>query len=124
MIVDGQMHGGAVQGIGSALGEEIRYDATGQLMTGTLLDYAIPAAADVPFIETRHAEFLSPRNPLGIKGAGEGGAIGPPSAIAGAIEDALAHAGVRITRGPMTAAEVARLLARGPGTAGEERHAP
>jgi carbon-monoxide dehydrogenase large subunit len=123
MIVDGQVHGGVVQGIGGALWEEIRYDAAGQLMTGTLLDYAIPAAADVPFIETRHAEFPSPRNPLGIKGAGEGGTIAPPSAIASAIEDALAPFGVHITRVPMTASEIARLVAQAAGSR-KEMHAP
>ena len=117
MIVDGQMHGGVVQGIGGALAEEIRYDATGQLITGTLLDYAIPAAPDVPLIETRHAEFPSPRNPLGVKGAGEGGTIAPPSAIAGAIEDALAPFGVRIERTPITPAEIVRLVARRSGEA-------
>ncbi len=113
MIVDGQMHGGVVQGIGGALWEEIRYDAAGQLLTGTLLDYAIPAASDVPFIETRHLEYPSPRNPLGVKGAGEGGTVSPPAAIANAIEDALAPFGVRIRMTPVTPAEIVWLIEQG-----------
>lgn len=111
LLVDGQIHGGVVQGIGGGLGEEIAYDAAGQLLTGSLMDYPLPRADEVPFIETIHLEHPSPRNPLGVKGVGEGGAIAPPAALANAIEDALAPFGVRITEGPLTPARVAALVA-------------
>src|SRR5207249_4002065 len=90
VIVEGQVHGGVAQGIGGALFEDMAYDEAGQLLTGSLMDYALPKADDLPPIETVHLEFPSPRNPLGAKGLGEGGAISPPAAIANAIEDALA----------------------------------
>src|SRR2546422_11379233 len=88
------------------------YDETGQLLTGSLMDYAVPKADDLPLIETVHLEFPSPRNPLGVKGLGEGGAISPPAAIANAIEDALAPFGVRITETPGRAARIVALLQR------------
>jgi len=110
MIVEGQMHGGVAQGIGGALGEALRYDAAGQLLTGTLMEYPVPTADRLPAIETVHLETLSPRNPLGIKGAGEGGAISAPAAIAGAIDDALSSFGVRVRMSPMTAQDVRALL--------------
>jgi carbon-monoxide dehydrogenase large subunit len=102
MLVDGQIHGGVAQGVGGGLGEEIAYDAGGQLLTGSLMDYGLPRADELPFIETIHLEHPSPRNPLEVKGVGEGGAISPPAAIANAIEDALAPFGARITEGPVT----------------------
>jgi carbon-monoxide dehydrogenase large subunit len=92
-IVEGQIHGGVAQGIGGALLEELVYDQSGQLLTASLADYALPRAAVVPRIATVHLEHPSPRNPLGVKGVGEGGAIAPPAAVANAIEDALARAG-------------------------------
>jgi carbon-monoxide dehydrogenase large subunit len=110
MLVDGQIHGGVAQGIGGGLGEEIVYDSAGQLLTGSLMDYAVPRADELPFIETVHLEHLSPRNPLGVKGVGEGGAISPPAALANAIEDALSPFGIRITEGPVTAARIVALL--------------
>jgi carbon-monoxide dehydrogenase large subunit len=110
MLVDGQIHGGVAQGVGGGLGEEIVYDSAGQLLTGSLMDYAVPRADELPFIETVHLEHLSSRNPLGVKGVGEGGAISPPAALANAIEDALAPFGVRITEGPVTAARIVALL--------------
>src|SRR2546425_1228866 len=109
IIVEGQVHGGVAQGVGGALFEEMAYDEQAQLLTGSLMDYAVPKADDLPSIETVHLEFPSPRNPLGAKGLGEGGAISPPAAIANAIEDALAPFGVRITETPVTPA---RILAR------------
>src|SRR6266566_4284978 len=112
IIVEGQVHGGVAQGVGGALFEEMVYDETGQLLTGSLMDYAVPKADDLPLIETVHLEFPSPRNPLGVKGLGEGGAISPPAAIANAIEDALAPFGVRITETPVTAARIVALLHR------------
>ena len=72
IIVDGQVHGGVAQGVGGALFEEMVYDETGQLLTGSLMDYAIPKADDLPLIETVHLEFPSPRNPLGRQGARRG----------------------------------------------------
>lgn len=113
MIVDGQIHGGVAQGVGGALFEEMIYDTAGQLLTSTFMEYHIPTAAELPPIETVHLEFPSPRNPLGIKGLGEGGAISPPAAIANAIEDALAPWGVRVTEGPVTPARIAALLRLG-----------
>ena len=101
MIVEGQIHGGVAQGIGGGLLEEMVYDEQGQLLTGTFMDYLVPTAMELPPIETVHLEYPSPRNPLGIKGIGEGGAISPPAALANAVEDALAPFGVRVTRAPL-----------------------
>jgi carbon-monoxide dehydrogenase large subunit len=117
MIVDGQIHGGVAQGVGGGLFEDIVYDAAGQLLTGTLMDYPIPRAGDLPRIETVHMELPSPRNPLGVKGVGEGGAISPPAAIANAIDDALAPFGVRVTEGPPTPSRIAALIAAARGRA-------
>jgi carbon-monoxide dehydrogenase large subunit len=111
-IVEGQVHGGVAQGVGGALFEEMAYDADGQLLTGTLMDYLVPSATDLPPIETVHLEYPSPRNPLGMKGLGEGGAISPPAAIANAIDDALAPLGVRITETPASPARVLALIER------------
>ena len=109
-IVEGQVHGGVAQGVGGGLFEEMVYDEAGQLLTGSLMDYAVPKADDLPPIETVHLEFPSPRNPLGVKGLGEGGAISPPAAVANAVEDALAPFGVRVTETPVSAARVVALL--------------
>jgi carbon-monoxide dehydrogenase large subunit len=110
MIVDGQIQGGVAQGIGGGALEELVYADGGQLASASLLDYALPKAAFVPNITTVHLESASPRNPLGIKGLGEGGAIAPPAAIANALEDALAPFGIRITRTPLTPHRVFELL--------------
>lgn len=110
IIVEGQVHGGVAQGVGGALFEDMAYDTEGQLLAGSLMDYLVPTASDLPPIETVHLEFPSPRNPLGVKGLGEGGAISPPAAIANAIEDALAPFGVRITETPVTPARIQALL--------------
>jgi aerobic carbon-monoxide dehydrogenase large subunit len=110
MIVEGQLHGGMVQGIGSALLESLVYDATGQLLTGTLMDYALPRAADIPPLEVDHVDFPSMVNPLGIKGVGESGVIAPAAAIANAVEDALAPWGVEVDEVPLTSARVFELL--------------
>jgi len=109
-IVDGQVHGGVAQGIGGALYEELVYDEHGQLLTGSLMDYLVPTAMEVPPIETVHLEYASPRNPLGVKGLGEGGAISPPAAIANAIEDALEPWGVRVTETPVSPARLLALI--------------
>jgi carbon-monoxide dehydrogenase large subunit len=88
-IVEGQVQGGVAQGIGSALLEELIYDPEGQLVTSTLADYLLPQATDVPAIEVHHLETPSPLTPLGNKGMGEAGAIGPMAAIGNAVADAL-----------------------------------
>jgi len=102
LVVEGQIHGGIAHGIGNALHEEIVYDAAGQLATGTLMDYALPRASDVPALEVGHVVTPSPLNPLGVKGAGEGGTLPAPAAIANAVADALAPLGVAITEMPLT----------------------
>ena len=102
LVVDGQIQGGVAQGIGMALYEQAVYDDTGQLLTGTLMDYLVPTAADVPAVEIGHIESPSPHTPHGIKGMGEGGAIAPPAAIANAVADALAPFDVRVNALPIT----------------------
>jgi carbon-monoxide dehydrogenase large subunit len=110
VIVEGQIHGGVAQGVGGGLLEEMVYDEHAQLLTGTFMDYLVPTAMELPPIETVHLEYPSPRNPLGMKGIGEGGAISPPAAIANAVEDALAPWGVRVTRTPLGPSVVLGLL--------------
>ena len=95
MLVDGQVHGGIVQSIGQAMFEEVVYDEQGQLITGTLMDYALPRASHIPNFELDRTETPSPVNPLGVKGVGEAGTIGATPAIVGAIVDALAPFGVK-----------------------------
>jgi aerobic carbon-monoxide dehydrogenase large subunit len=112
MVVEGQLHGGIAQGIGTALGEELIHDADGQLLTGSFMDYAIPAAADLPALDAIALSFPSTRNDLGIKGVGESGIIAPPAAIANAVEDALADRGVEIGHVPVTSARVWEALRR------------
>jgi carbon-monoxide dehydrogenase large subunit len=99
MVVEGQVHGGIAHGIGNALLERVVYDARGQALTGTLMDYALPRATDVPGLEVGHVVTPSPLNPLGVKGAGEGGTLPAPAAIANAVADAL---GVDVTEMPLT----------------------
>jgi 2-furoyl-CoA dehydrogenase large subunit len=101
LIVEGQLHGSTVHGIAAALLEEFVYDEQGQFLTGSFMDYLKPTSADVPEIEAIHLETPSPFTPLGTKGAGEGGALPAPAAIASAVEDALAPLGVRISGLPI-----------------------
>ena len=89
MLVEGQIVGGAVQGIGGALFESIHFDPAGQPLTTTLMDYLLPTAADAPRFKLLHQHSPSPLNPFGVKGVGEGGPIAPPAAIANAVADAL-----------------------------------
>ncbi|MBI4638367.1 MAG: xanthine dehydrogenase family protein [Candidatus Rokubacteria bacterium] len=105
-VVEGQLHGGIVQGIGSALSEELIFDDGGQLLTGTLMEYGLPRADDVPPLDVVSLDHPSMLNELGIKGVGESGIISPAAVIAGAVEDALADGGVDITRVPLTPARV------------------
>jgi carbon-monoxide dehydrogenase large subunit len=88
VIVDGQVMGGFVQGLGVSLGERVIYDDAGQLLTGTLMEYPMPRAADVPDVVTEHLEFPTDHNPLGVRGVGEGPTCAPTAAIANAIDDA------------------------------------
>lgn len=110
MLVDGQVHGGICQSIGQALYEEAVYDEQGQLVTGTLMDYAIPKAAMVPWLELDRTETPSPVNPMGVKGVGEAGTIGATPAIVGAIVDALAPFGVRHLDMPIKPENVWRII--------------
>jgi carbon-monoxide dehydrogenase large subunit len=111
MIVEGQIHGGFAHGFGAALGEEICYDENAQLLTRTLMEYAIPLASDIPPFDLEHLTFPTDRNPLGVRGVGESTVISPPAAIAGAVEDALRGA-VHVTRVPLTRFRVFELGAQ------------
>src|SRR5437763_3154767 len=106
MLVEGQIRGGVVQGIGTALYEEIPYDETGQPLAGTLADYLLPGAAEMPAIKIGHLHTPTPHTEYGMKGMGEGGAVAPPAAIANAVRDALsaigAPKGVEINETPIT----------------------
>ncbi len=108
-IVEGQIAGGAVQGIGGALLEDFVYDDDGNPLTTTFLDYLLPTAADVPTIEYGHIETPA-STPGDYKGVGEGGAIGAPAAVANAVNDALAQVGARLTTAPFSPARVAEAL--------------
>jgi carbon-monoxide dehydrogenase large subunit len=114
MLVAGQVHGGIVQSIGQAMFEEVVYDETGQLVTGTLMDYAVPKAIMIPHLELESTETPSPVNPLGAKGVGEAGTIGATPAIVAAIVDALAPYGVRHIDMPIKPEVVWQLIKSGP----------
>ncbi|HTZ77626.1 MAG TPA: xanthine dehydrogenase family protein molybdopterin-binding subunit [Stellaceae bacterium] len=108
LLLEGQIVGGAAQGLGGILMEGYTYDAEGQLLTGSLMDYLLPTASDIPDMELIHLESPSPLNPLGVKGVGEGGAIAPPAAIANAICDALASFKVEFNQTPITPEQIVR----------------
>jgi carbon-monoxide dehydrogenase large subunit len=102
MIVEGQVHGGLAQGIGQALLENVQYDKeTGQLLTASFMDYAMPRADDLPSFTLSHQNTPCPGNPLGIKGCGEAGAIGSPPALINAITDAIGHNRLTMPATPM-----------------------
>jgi carbon-monoxide dehydrogenase large subunit len=105
-IAEGQICGGLAQGLGGALFEELVYDAEGQLLASSLLDYALPTARDVPPIEMVHLEIPTPLNPLGVKGLGEGGAVGAHAAVANAVADALRSAGMVVRATPLSPGRV------------------
>jgi aerobic carbon-monoxide dehydrogenase large subunit len=111
LIVDGQVHGGVAQGIGAALYEEIVYDDQGQLHTGSLVDYLVPSACEIPAMQVVHLESLSPTTLGGFRGMGEGGTIGAPAAIANAVADALSPLGIEIDELPVTPERLFRLIA-------------
>ncbi len=111
LLVDGQVRGGVAQGLAQALYEEVVYDEEGQLVTGSLLDYVLPQADQLPNVNARHTHTPSPLNPLGAKGIGEAGTIGSTPAIANAVHDALAPFGVRHVDIPLTPEKVWHVLA-------------
>ena len=111
LLVEGQVLGGLVQGLGAALSEDLIYDPdTGQLVSGSMLDYFMPAAADVPPIELLHSEIPSPVTSFGERGVGEVGTIPPAAAVANALCDALSEFGVELSRLPLTPESVWRAL--------------
>jgi aerobic carbon-monoxide dehydrogenase large subunit len=109
-LVEGQVHGGVAQGAGQALFEEVVLDADGTPLTGSLLDYLVVTANELPAIESRHIVTASPNNPLGAKGIGESGTIGATPAVQNAVVDALSHLGVRHLDMPVTPERVWRAL--------------
>ncbi len=113
MIVEGQIHGGVVQGIGQALFEGAIYDDQGQLINGSYMDYTMPRADDVPMIRTDNTVTPCPHNPLGVKGAGEAGAIGSTPAVVNAVIDALKGYGVRDIQMPLTPERVWQAMQNG-----------
>ena len=122
-IAEGQIVGGVAQGLGGALLEHLAYDADGQLLASSLLDYALPTARHMPEVEMTHLQIPSPLNPLGVKGLGEGGAVGAHAAVANAVAAALRPLGIEVTATPLTPAVVARLLKQKEGGGGPDRAA-
>jgi carbon-monoxide dehydrogenase large subunit len=105
LIVEGQVQGAIAQGIGGALSEHLVYDSAGQLLTGTLMEYALPTAADLPSFELDHIEVVA-ENLVGVRGVGEGGALGPAAVLANAVADALAPFGAEVNDLPLTPARL------------------
>ena len=114
MVVDGQVRGGVVHGIGNALFERMIYDENGEPITVNYADYLLPTAPEMPRIEIIHLESPSPINPIGVKGAGEGGTIPAAACVISAIEDALAPFQVRITEHPLSPARLRQLIRAAP----------
>jgi carbon-monoxide dehydrogenase large subunit len=114
MVVDGQIVGGTAQGIGSALFEEMPFDAQGQPLASTLADYLLPGSHEVPNVRILHMETPSPYTEFGQKGVGEGGAIGPAAAIANAVNDALHAFGVELCEIPITPPRIVAALSKVP----------
>jgi carbon-monoxide dehydrogenase large subunit len=107
-VVEGQVHGGVVHGLGNALTERMAYDDRGRLSTDSFQTYAIPLAESVPTVEVEHRESPSPNNPEGIKGAGEGGTIGALATIAAAVENALEPLHLKLHHLPLSFEELAK----------------
>ena len=110
-IAEGQIVGGLVQGLGGALLEHLVYDGQAQLVTSSLMDYALPIARDVPPVEMLHLQIPTPLNPLGVKGLGEGGAVGAHAAVANAVADALWPLGIEVRTTPLSPGVVGSMLA-------------
>ena len=112
VIVDGQVVGGVATGIGNALHEELVYSESGDLLTGTFMDYLVPIASDVPEIQTTHTETPSPFTEGGVKGVGEAGTVGGFTAVGNAVADALLPLGVEVTHPPVGPLRVWELIHR------------
>ena len=110
LIVDGQLHGGIAQGVGQALWEGAVYDDDGQLLSGSMLDYALPRASRLPNFELDQTVTPSPVNPIGVKGVGEAGAIASTAAVANAVIDALSPLGIKHLDMPYTSQTVWRAM--------------
>lgn len=110
LILEGQVQGGVAQGIGNAYYEQLIYDENGQLLNGSFMDYLLPTSLDVPSIEVGHEETPSPLNPLGIKGAGEAGAIPVGPLFAQALENALQIEGLEILEIPLSPSRLWELV--------------
>ncbi|HVU70849.1 MAG TPA: xanthine dehydrogenase family protein molybdopterin-binding subunit [Ktedonobacteraceae bacterium] len=121
-LAEAQLHGALTQGIGQALCEEMAYDQDGQLLTGTLMDYALPLAKDLPTYSSEFVEIPSPTNPLGVKGVGESGTIGAPPALVNAVLDALAPLGVDALDMPLTREKVWRAIQGGVSSGSDLAH--
>ena len=109
-VVEGQIFGGVVQGIGGVLLEDFVYDENGNPLTTTFMDYLLPTTTEVPTIEIGHIETDSTTNPGGYKGMGEGGAIGARAAVANAVGDALAHLGIHVNSTPLGPNDIHALM--------------
>jgi carbon-monoxide dehydrogenase large subunit len=110
LLLQGQIHGSLAQGLGQALWENLAYGEDGQLLAGSLMDYALPTAAGMPDFELDHTVTPTPFNPLGAKGVGEAGSIGAPPAVVNAVLDALADHGVSQLDMPLTPERIWRVL--------------
>jgi aerobic carbon-monoxide dehydrogenase large subunit len=110
LIVDGQMHGGIVHGIGNALFERMGYDEQAQPLTTTFAEYLLPTSSEIPHLEVMYHESPSPLNPLGVKGVGEGGTVPVAAAVISAVEDALSPFGVKISETPITPERIVEMV--------------
>jgi aerobic carbon-monoxide dehydrogenase large subunit len=119
LLIDGQVHGGITHGVGQALYERIHYDADGQLITGSFVDYALPTAAELPSFETDRTETPSPVNSLGVKGVGEAGTIASSAAVTNAVNDALRPLGVDFINMPLTPMRVWEAIQQSQGASPE-----
>ena len=124
MLIEGQIHGGVVHGIGQALFERVHYDDDGQLVTGTFVDYALPSAADVPSFETDRTETPSPVNSLGVKGVGEAGTIASSAAVTNAVIDALRPLGVNYLDMPLSSQSIWSAIEEAKGRSAPRRPRP
>jgi carbon-monoxide dehydrogenase large subunit len=112
-IVEGQIHGGLAQGIAQALFEEAVYDAEGNLVTGSMVDYTVPSATDLPHFDTDRTETPATSNPMGVKGVGEAGTIASTPAVVNSVIDAIRHLGVKDVQMPCTPERVWRAIQEG-----------
>ncbi len=111
LILDGQVHGGVAQGLGNAFYEQLVWDENGQLLNGSFMDFLIPTSLDVPPIITGHTETPSPLNPMGVKGAGEGGAIPVTALFVQAVENALNIPGLELLEIPLNPSKLWQTVA-------------